>query len=184
SKVRFQMVQTSTLGGTAAQARGKITQVIGPVVDVEFPPGKLPKILNALTVTNPSVSDEKDNVVLEVAQHLGESVVRTIAMDATEGLVRGAPVTDTGAPILVPVGPTTLGRITNVVGKPVDEAGPVESTTRWPIHRPPPAFVDQSTAVEVFETGIKVVDLLAPYRKGGKIGLFGGAGVGKTVLIL
>ncbi len=178
------MVQTSTLGGTAAQARGKITQVIGPVVDVEFPPGKLPKILNALTVTNPSVSDEKDNVVLEVAQHLGESVVRTIAMDATEGLVRGAPVTDTGAPILVPVGPTTLGRITNVVGKPVDEAGPVESTTRWPIHRPPPAFVDQSTAVEVFETGIKVVDLLAPYRKGGKIGLFGGAGVGKTVLIL
>ena len=178
------MVQTSTLGNAAAQTSGKVTQVIGPVVDVEFPPGKLPRILNALTVTNPSVSDEKDNVVLEVAQHLGESVVRTIAMEATEGLVRGAPVTDTGSPILVPVGPTTLGRITNVVGKPVDEAGPVESSTRWPIHRPPPAFVDQSTAVEVFETGIKVVDLLAPYRKGGKIGLFGGAGVGKTVLIL
>ena len=170
------MVQTST--------RGKVTQVIGPVVDIEFPPGKLPKILNALTVTNPSVSDEKENVVLEVAQHLGESVVRAIAMEATEGLVRGALVTDTGAPITVPVGPSTLGRITNVVGKPVDEAGPVESTTRWPIHRPPPKFVDQSTTVEVFETGIKVVDLLAPYRKGGKIGLFGGAGVGKTVLIL
>ena len=178
------MVQTSALGGFSAQNHGKVTQVIGPVVDVEFPPGKLPRILNALTVTNPSVSDEKDNVVLEVAQHLGESVVRTVAMEATEGLVRGAAVTDTGAPITVPVGPTTLGRITNVVGKPVDEGGPVESSTRWPIHRPAPAFVDQSTTVEVFETGIKVVDLLAPYRKGGKIGLFGGAGVGKTVLIL
>lgn len=178
------MVEPSTLGGSAAHNRGKVTQVIGPVVDVEFPSGKLPRILHALTVTNPSVSDEKDNVVLEVAQHLGESVVRAIAMEATEGLVRGAEVKDTGSPITVPVGPTTLGRITNVVGKPVDEAGPVESKTRWPIHRAAPSFVDQSTAVEVFETGIKVVDLLAPYRKGGKIGLFGGAGVGKTVLIL
>jgi F-type H+-transporting ATPase subunit beta len=167
----------------AAASKGKITQVIGPVVDVEFPPGKLPRILNALTVTNPNISDRPDNLVLEVAQHLGQSVVRAIAMDATEGLVRGSEVKDTGNPIAVPVGPATLGRIMNVVGDPVDEAGPVTSAQRWPIHRPAPAFVDQNTNVEVFETGIKVIDLLAPYRKGGKIGLFGGAGVGKTVLI-
>lgn len=164
-------------------AVGKITQVIGPVVDVEFAPGQLPRILNALTVTNANVSDEKDNLVLEVAQHLGQSTVRAIAMESTEGLVRGAAVTDTGAPITVPVGPEALGRVLNVVGKPVDEAGPVNAKHHWPIHRPAPAFVDQSTKVEVFETGIKVIDLLAPYRKGGKIGLFGGAGVGKTVLI-
>ncbi len=163
--------------------QGKITQVIGPVVDVEFPAGKLPAILNALTTTNPNVDDTPDNLVLEVAQHLGESVVRTIAMDATEGLVRGAVVRDTGEPISVPVGPATLGRIMNVVGKPVDEAGPIVSEKKSTIHRPAPLFVDQSTTVEVFETGIKVIDLLAPYRKGGKIGLFGGAGVGKTVLI-
>ncbi len=167
-----------------AGSGGKITQVIGPVVDVEFPPGKLPKILNALTVSNANISDEKDNLVLEVAQHLGQGVVRAIAMDSTEGLVRGADVKDTGQPIAMPVGPETLGRIMNVVGKPVDEAGPVEAKQYWPIHRPAPAFVDQSTSVEIFETGIKVVDLLAPYRKGGKIGLFGGAGVGKTVLIM
>jgi F-type H+-transporting ATPase subunit beta len=167
----------------AAASKGKITQVIGPVVDVEFPPGKLPRILNALTVTNPNISDRPDNLVLEVAQHLGQSVVRAIAMDATEGLVRGSEVKDTGNPIAVPVGPATLGRIMNVVGDPVDEAGPVTSAQRWPIHRPAPAFVDQNTNVEVFETGIKVIDLLAPYLKGGKIGLFGGAGVGKTVLI-
>jgi F-type H+-transporting ATPase subunit beta len=168
---------------TTQGVKGKITQVIGPVVDVEFPAGKLPKILNALTVSNPNISTEKHNLVLEVAQHLGESVVRAIAMDASEGLVRGSEVIDTGSPIMMPVGPATLGRIMNVVGKPVDEKGPVEAKQRWPIHRPAPAFVDQSTTVEVFETGIKVIDMLAPYRKGGKIGLFGGAGVGKTVLI-
>ncbi len=167
----------------AAAAKGKITQVIGPVVDVEFPPGKLPRILNALTVTNPNVSDKADNLVLEVAQHLGEGVVRAIAMDATEGLTRGTEVKDTGAPIAMPVGTEVLGRVLNVVGVPVDEAGPVNAKQHWPIHRPAPQFVDQNTKVEVFETGIKVIDLLAPYRKGGKIGLFGGAGVGKTVLI-
>jgi F-type H+-transporting ATPase subunit beta len=164
--------------------KGKITQVIGPVVDVEFPAGKLPRILNALTVSNPSISKEKENLVLEVASHLGESVVRAIAMDTTDGLVRGAEVTDLGAPIQMPVGPETLGRILNVVGLPVDERGPVNAKRKMPIHRAPPAFVDQSTKIELFETGIKVVDLLAPYRKGGKIGLFGGAGVGKTVLIM
>ncbi|HEY6077199.1 MAG TPA: F0F1 ATP synthase subunit beta [Polyangiaceae bacterium] len=169
---------TSTAG-----IKGKVIQVIGPVVDVEFPPGKLPRILNALTLTNASLSNEKDNLVLEVAQHLGESVVRTIAMDATEGLVRGLEVTDTGSPIMMPVGPEVLGRILNVIGKPVDEAGPVNAKKRSPIHRAAPLFVDQNTTVEVFETGIKVIDLLAPYRKGGKIGLFGGAGVGKTVFI-
>jgi F-type H+/Na+-transporting ATPase subunit beta len=163
--------------------QGKIIQVIGPVVDVEFPPGKLPTILNALTLTNPNISSEKDNLTLEVAQHLGESVVRAIAMDTTEGLVRGTMVTDTGSPIQMPVGNATLGRILNVVGKPIDEKGPVNATRKLPIHRPAPLFVDQNTNVEIFETGIKVIDLLAPYRKGGKIGLFGGAGVGKTVFI-
>ncbi len=173
------MTTTSTTGS----AKGKVIQVIGPVVDVEFPPGKLPRILNALTVSNASISSEKNNLVLEVSQHMGESVVRTIAMDATEGLVRGNEVTDTGAPIMMPVGPEVLGRILNVVGKPVDEAGPVNAKKWLPIHRDAPLFVDQNTRVEVFETGIKVIDLLAPYRKGGKIGLFGGAGVGKTVFI-
>jgi F-type H+/Na+-transporting ATPase subunit beta len=177
------MTQSTFSGGTGA-LKGKVTQVIGPVVDVEFPAGKLPKILNAITVSNPNISGQKDNLVLEVAQHLGESVVRAVAMDATEGLVRGAEVTDTGNPIMMPVGSETLGRILNVVGLPVDEKGPVNAKKKLPIHRPAPAFVEQSTSVEVFETGIKVVDLLAPYRKGGKIGLFGGAGVGKTVLIL
>jgi F-type H+-transporting ATPase subunit beta len=177
------MAELSNVGIKGAGATGKITQVIGPVVDVEFPPGKLPSILNALTVSNVNVSAELDNLVLEVAQHLGESVVRAIAMDSTEGLVRGAAVKDTGAPIQMPVGPETLGRILNVVGKPIDEAGPVNAKLHFPIHRPAPLFVDQSTTVEIFETGIKVIDLLAPYRKGGKIGLFGGAGVGKTVLI-
>src|SRR5690606_5153916 len=137
-------------------AVGKVTQVIGPVVDVEFPSGKLPKILNALTVTNANVSDEKDNLVLEVAQHLGQSTVRGIAMESTEGLVRGLEVRDTGAPISVPVGPSILGRVLNVIGKPVDDAGPVDAKEHWPIHRPAPQFVDQSTKVEVFETGIKV----------------------------
>ncbi|KYF58421.1 ATP synthase subunit beta [Sorangium cellulosum] len=163
---------------------GKITQVIGPVVDVDFPSGQLPKILNALKLSNPSISAEPDNLVLEVAQHLGESTVRTIAMDSTDGLVRGMEVRDTGKPIMVPVGNECLGRILNVVGVPIDEAGPVNATKMAPIHRDPPPFIEQSTKVEVFETGIKVIDLIAPYRKGGKIGLFGGAGVGKTVLIL
>jgi F-type H+/Na+-transporting ATPase subunit beta len=167
----------------SSSGKGKVIQVIGPVVDVEFPPGKLPKILNALTLSNASISNEKENLVLEVAQHLGESVVRTIAMDATEGLVRGVEVTDTGSPIMMPVGAEVLGRILNVIGKPVDEAGPVNAKKRSPIHRAAPLFVDQNTTVEIFETGIKVIDLLAPYRKGGKIGLFGGAGVGKTVFI-
>jgi F-type H+/Na+-transporting ATPase subunit beta len=182
---------TSPLGNSpsrppvsAAAAIGKIIQVIGPVVDVEFPPGKLPRILNALAVSNPGISNEKDNLVLEVAQHLGDSVVRAVAMDTTDGLVRGTPVRDTGSAISVPVGPATLGRIVNVVGRPVDERGPVNAKHSMPIHRAAPAFVEQSTRVEVFETGIKVIDMLAPYRKGGKIGLFGGAGVGKTVLIM
>ncbi len=163
---------------------GKITQIIGPVVDVSFATGDLPEIYTALTVSNPSVSDEPDNLVLEVAQHLGEHTVRTIAMDATEGLVRGQLVKNTGRPISMPVGPETLGRILNVVGKPVDEAGPVAAKKQLPIHRSAPEFTNQSTKVEMFETGIKVIDLLAPYSKGGKIGLFGGAGVGKTVLIM
>ncbi len=162
---------------------GKIVQIIGPVVDVEFTAGQLPKILNALKLTNPSISAEADNLTLEVAQHLGENTVRAIAMDATDGLVRGMSVRDTGAPIAMPVGPECLGRILNVIGAPVDEKGPVNAKKTSPIHRAPPTFQEQSTKIEIFETGIKVIDLLAPYRKGGKIGLFGGAGVGKTVLI-
>ena len=157
---------------------GKISQVIGAVVDVEFD-GELPAIQNALEVNN-----NGQRLVLEVAQHLGESAVRTIAMDATEGLVRGNDAVDTGAPITVPVGPETLGRIMNVIGEPVDEGKPVKSKKHYPIHRPAPDYVDQSTEAEILVTGIKVVDLLAPYAKGGKIGLFGGAGVGKTVLIM
>ncbi|MDF1794888.1 MAG: F0F1 ATP synthase subunit beta, partial [Thalassobaculaceae bacterium] len=162
----------------ANNATGKIQQVIGAVVDVKFE-GDLPAILNALHTTNGG-----NTLVLEVAQHLGESTVRTIAMDATEGLVRGAPVEDTGAPITVPVGPETLGRILNVIGDPVDERPAVVSKMRYPIHRPAPEYIDQSTEAEILVTGIKVIDLLAPYAKGGKIGLFGGAGVGKTVLIM
>ena len=157
---------------------GKISQVIGAVVDVEFD-GELPAIQNAIEVNN-----NGQRLVLEVAQHLGESAVRTIAMDATEGLVRGTEAVDTGAPITVPVGPETLGRIMNVIGEPVDEGKPVKSKKHYPIHRSAPDYVDQSTEAEILVTGIKVVDLLAPYAKGGKIGLFGGAGVGKTVLIM
>ncbi|MBV9948810.1 MAG: F0F1 ATP synthase subunit beta, partial [Myxococcales bacterium] len=162
---------------------GKVLQVIGPVVDVEFPDGKLPKILNALKLTNPGISSAKDNLTLEVAQHLGENTVRAVAMDTTDGLVRGMAVRDTGGPIAMPVGPECLGRILNVIGDPVDDGPPVRAKMRAPIHKAPPQFVEQSTKIEIFETGIKVIDLLAPYRKGGKIGLFGGAGVGKTVLI-
>ncbi len=163
---------------------GKVSQVIGPVVDVEFPDGQLPEIYHALKISNPSLGDEEWNLVVEVAQHLGENIVRTIAMDGTDGLVRGQKVLDTGRQITMPVGRGTLGRILNVIGDPVDEMGPVECDERWEIHRPAPEFVEQSTKVEAFETGIKVVDLLAPYARGGKIGLFGGAGVGKTVLIM
>ena len=161
-----------------ANAKGKVTQIIGAVVDVHFD-DELPEILNALDTTN-----NGKKLVLEVAQHLGENTVRTIAMDATEGLVRGEAVTDTGAPIAVPVGNATLGRILNVVGEPIDEKGPVETTETRSIHQDAPDFADQATESEVLVTGIKVVDLLAPYAKGGKIGLFGGAGVGKTVLIM
>jgi F-type H+/Na+-transporting ATPase subunit beta len=161
----------------AKNIRGRITQVLGAVVDVEFD-GDLPAILNALTTKN---GDQ--TLVLEVAQHLGESRVRTIAMDATEGLVRGQDVDDTGEPITVPVGPGTLGRIVNVIGEPIDERGPIKTEKRLPIHRSAPLYVDQATESEQLITGIKVVDLLTPYAKGGKIGLFGGAGVGKTVLI-
>jgi len=161
-----------------AKAVGKITQVIGAVVDVQFDDA-LPEILNALETDN-----NGNRLLLEVAQHLGENTVRTVAMDATEGLVRGAKVTDTGAPISVPVGTATLGRIINVIGEPVDEKGPVATKDRRPIHAEAPAFSEQSTESEILVTGIKVVDLLAPYTKGGKIGLFGGAGVGKTVLIM
>ena len=159
-------------------SKGKITQIIGAVVDVKFD-GELPEILSALECKNGD-----NRLVLEVAQHLGESSVRTIAMDATEGLKRGDIVTATGAPIQVPVGPETLGRIINVIGEPIDEKGEVKTKEKWPIHRAAPEFSDQSTETEILVTGIKVVDLLAPYAKGGKIGLFGGAGVGKTVLIM
>ncbi len=163
---------------------GKITQVIGPVVDVEFPPGSLPEIYTALTVTNPGIDDLKENLVLEVAQHLGENTARTIAMDSTEGLVRGMEVKSRGAPIMMPVGKEVLGRIMNVVGEPVDERGPIGAKGFKPIHRAPPVLTDLNVKIEAFETGIKVIDLLAPYLRGGKIGLFGGAGVGKTVLLM
>src|SRR5574341_720620 len=163
---------------------GKITQVLGAVVDVEFSGGSLPPIYNALKVSNPAISDQEGNLILEVAQHLGENTVRCVAMDTAEGLVRGMDVMDTGDGIRVPVGEGTLGRIMNVIGEPVDEAGPVVAKKTYPIHREPPPFVDQETEVQALETGIKVVDLLAPYARGGKIGLFGGAGVGKTVILM
>ncbi|HZH04139.1 MAG TPA: F0F1 ATP synthase subunit beta, partial [Myxococcaceae bacterium] len=162
---------------------GTVTQVLGPVVDVEFPPGKLPEINTALRVTNPSISAAPDNLVIEVANHLGENTVRCVAMDSTDGLSRGTPAKNTGAPIQVPVGKATLGRILNVVGEPVDERGPVKSNQYYPIHREPPTFVEQDVRIQLFETGIKVIDLLCPYTRGGKTGLFGGAGVGKTVLL-
>ena len=166
---------------------GKIVQVIGPVVDVEFDPGKLPAIYSALEVKAKQAQDifsYSERLVLEVAQHLGESRVRTIALSSTDGLVRGMEVLDTGAPITIPVGRPTLGRIINVIGEPVDKKGPVDAAKHYPIHRPAPAFDEQATKGEILETGIKVVDLLEPYTKGGKTGLFGGAGVGKTVVIM
>lgn len=162
----------------ANKPTGRITQVIGAVVDVKFD-GHLPEILNALETTN-----QGQRLVLEVAQHLGENSVRTIAMDTSEGLTRGQEVVDTGAPISVPVGDETLGRIINVIGEPVDEAGPLVTANKRAIHQPAPSYAEQATEAQILETGIKVVDLLAPYAKGGKIGLFGGAGVGKTVLIM
>ncbi len=163
---------------------GKIVQVIGPVVDLEFAEGKLPNILNAILITNPTIDATEDNLVVEVAQHLGNNVVRCIAMDNTDGLVRGQIGKDTGAPIQVPVGKASLGRILNVVGRPVDEKGPISAEKTYSIHRPAPGFTEQSTKIEVLETGVKVIDLLVPFPKGGKMGLFGGAGVGKTVILM
>ncbi len=157
---------------------GKVIQVIGPVIDVEFPENKLPKIYNALII-----KQEKKNLVLEVQQHLGENKVRAVAMDSSEGISRGMIATDTGAPISVPVGEEVLGRIINITGDPIDEQGPINAKERWPIHRVSPRFEDLSAEEEILETGLKVIDLIEPYSKGGKIGLFGGAGVGKTVLI-
>ena len=161
--------------------KGNISQILGPVVDVVFSEGSLPSIKTALKVTNKQINEKPWNLTLEVAQHLGERIVRAIAMDSTEGLLRGLEVQNTGQPITIPVGNGILGRIINVVGEPIDKCGHVEADTFWPIHRPPPSFENQSTRTEILETGIKVIDLLTPYVKGGKIGLFGGAGVGKTV---
>ena len=163
---------------------GKIVQVIGPVVDVAFEEGKLPSILNAILITNPAINDNEDNLVVEVAQHLGDNVVRCIAMDVTDGLVRGMNCKDTGAPITVPVGKSCLGRIQNVVGRPVDGLGPIDAETKMPIHRLSPTFLEQDTSVHVLETGVKVIDLLVPFPRGGKMGMFGGAGVGKTVVMM
>jgi F-type H+-transporting ATPase subunit beta len=179
-------MMTTGGNGNGKGAQGKIVQVIGPVVDVEFSSGEPPEVYTALRIVNPNVdqTDSARQLTIEVAQHLGERTVRTIAMDSTDGLVRGMAVLNTHAPIMMPVGKEVLGRILNVVGDPVDERGPVNAKKFLPIHRPAPKFVDQSVKIEAFETGIKVIDLLAPYRRGGKIGLFGGAGVGKTVLIM
>ena len=163
---------------------GKILQVLGPVVDVEFEQGKLPTIYTALTISNPAINDEADNLVVEVAQHLGDNVVRTIAMDVTDGLVRGMPVKDTAKPIMMPVGEAGLGRVLNVVGRPVDGLGPVSQEKMLPIHREAPKFTEQDTTVRVLETGVKVIDLLVPFPRGGKMGMFGGAGVGKTVIMM
>jgi F-type H+-transporting ATPase subunit beta len=164
-------------------AIGKVVQVIGPVLDIEFPEGQIPEILNALHVYSPEGADQKIDLIAEVAQHLGSSQVRAIAMSPTDGMVRGTPAQDTGKPITVPVGEATLGRVLNVLGEPVDNLGAVPASERWSIHRSAPRFDEQATSTEMFETGIKVVDLLEPYTRGGKTGLFGGAGVGKTVLI-
>jgi F-type H+-transporting ATPase subunit beta len=163
---------------------GKVVQVIGPVVDVAFQEGQLPSILNAITITNPAINDEPDNLIVEVAQHLGDNVVRCIAMDITDGLVRGMNAKDTGSPIMVPVGQECLGRILNVVGRPVDGLGAITAKNHMPIHRLSPSFLEQDTSVHVLETGVKVIDLLVPFPRGGKMGMFGGAGVGKTVVMM
>jgi len=171
--------------GTRQESVGKVVQVIGPVVDLRFDEeDSPPPIYGAIRLTNPSIDDRKENLVVEVAQHIGEKTVRCIAMDSTDGLARGMEGTYRGEQITMPVGRETLGRILNVIGDPVDEMGPISAIKRYPIHRPAPTFLEQSTKVEMFETGIKVIDLLAPYSRGGKIGLFGGAGVGKTVIIM
>ncbi|MDQ2970494.1 MAG: F0F1 ATP synthase subunit beta [Acidobacteriota bacterium] len=178
-------IEKADKAGKAEKNIGHVVAVIGPVLDIEFPGGHLPAINHAVIVQDDGkATGIAMNVVLEVAQHLGENRVRCISMKATDGMVRGMKATDTGAPITVPVGNETLGRIMNVIGEPIDEQGPINAKERWSIHRPPPRYEDQSTAVEMFETGIKVIDLLEPYSKGGKTGLFGGAGVGKTVLIM
>lgn len=167
------------------QTMGKIVQVMGPVVDIRFPDDcKLPEIYTALKITNPSLSDKQWNLTVEVAQHIGENTVKAIAMDSTDGLKRGMEVQDTGKPIQMPVGREVLGRILNVIGEPVDDGAEIKANKFYPIHRSAPTFEEQSTSIEMFETGIKVIDLLAPYLKGGKIGLFGGAGVGKTVVLM
>ena len=163
---------------------GRLVQVIGPVVDVAFEEGKLPNIMNAIAITNPTINDVEDNLIVEVAQHLGDNVVRCIAMDITDGLVRGMAAKDLGAPISVPVGPECLGRILNVVGRPVDGLGPINAKHTMPIHREAPTFLEQDTSVHVLETGVKVIDLLVPFPRGGKMGMFGGAGVGKTVVMM
>ncbi|HNY72381.1 MAG TPA: F0F1 ATP synthase subunit beta [Syntrophales bacterium] len=163
---------------------GKVVQVIGPVIDVEFEEGKLPAIMNSILITNPAINDQEDNLIVEVAQHLGDNVVRCIAMDITDGLVRGMPAKDTGAPIMVPVGKECLGRILNVVGRPVDGLGAIDAKNMMPIHREAPTFLEQNTSVHVLETGVKVIDLLVPFPRGGKMGMFGGAGVGKTVVMM
>ncbi len=163
---------------------GKLIQIIGPVVDVEFGDGELPEILTALLISNPAINDVEDNLVVEVAQHLGDNVVRCIAMDVTDGLVRGMPVKNTGSPIMMPVGDPGLGRVLNVVGRPVDGLGPVVTEEYYPIHRPAPSFEEQDVSVNVLETGVKVIDLLVPFPRGGKMGMFGGAGVGKTVVMM
>ncbi len=163
---------------------GKLIQVMGPVVDVEFPQGDLPELLTALNITNPTIDDREDNLVVEVSLHLGDNVVRCIAMDVTDGLVRGMTVKNTGQPIMMPAGDPTLGRVLNVIGRPVDGLGPVEATEFLPIHRHAPGFEEQDTSVKVLETGVKVIDLLVPFPRGGKMGMFGGAGVGKTVVMM
>ena len=163
---------------------GRVVQVIGPVVDVAFKGGQLPNIMNAIAITNPTINDQEDNLIVEIAQHLGDNVVRCIAMDITDGLVRGMKAKDMGGPISVPVGPECLGRILNVVGRPVDGLGPVEAKHYMPIHRQAPTFLEQDTSVHVLETGVKVIDLLVPFPRGGKMGMFGGAGVGKTVVMM
>jgi F-type H+-transporting ATPase subunit beta len=163
-----------------AKATGRVVQILGGVVDVEFPEGDIPELFEAIQVERP----EKEPLILEVQKHLGDNWVRTLSMDATDGLQRGVPAQATGAPIMVPVGPATLGRIFNVLGRPIDQKGEVQAAMRYPIHRPAPSFSEQSTRVEVFETGVKVIDLIAPFTKGGKTGIFGGAGTGKTVIIM
>lgn len=165
-------------------SKGKIVQIIGPVVDIEFATGKLPEIFNAIKVAKKDGNGNEEELIVEVEQHLGQNTVRAVAMGSTDGLTRGMEAEDTGSPITVPIGPETLGRIMNVIGEPVDKLGSIGSRERYPIHRPAPEFVDLETSTQMFETGIKVIDLLEPYSKGGKTGLFGGAGVGKTVLIM